>query len=293
MEYLSDAFDTGDEDVDTFVDTLYTAAFSTEDADVSDPVESLRRGGRLGEIRPDRHYDTDQTHSGYETDIDTDSVYITLKSPQDTDAVNYVIPGLERDGDGDVRRMAVIGPDGMYVLEREETGNGFKYRSHRRETSDEQGSLDQHSRGFKDRADLLFRIADHWNQIEKDDIREIPEIEPDIEKTADDSPREAFRTFLDREKYRAGEEDYTVVCDHNYVMNFFKKYKKSNMEESLGKALQEMSQDPSEYQQKRGTKGALPGFDNDANVVITVDEEDREVHIIGSGKHKNDNVSRT
>lgn len=293
LEYLNEQFRTGDTDVEGLVEQLHLSVLNNPEADAGNPVESLGRGA-MELYRTDErvHLDPDQTRSGLAGDVDPEQGRVTLKQADDTAPHDYVIPAIERDEDGVVTAMAVIGPDGMYTLEREQDGTGFAYHSRRPSTSNGGGGyLDERDAGFEERASVLFRIADNWDRLGTDPAS--PLEEPDIEYERDD-PEEAFQRTIEQGEYQSTPESYRVTLQ-DQAHDELKSYQGAGNDEGIGKTLQGLSEDPhgtaKRNQGNQYLKATIRGTDQGDNAVFQVDEDDREVYVARIGSHKDETVN--
>jgi len=290
LEYLNEQFRTGDSDVDGLVEQLHLSVLNNPDAEAGNPVESLGRG-KLDLYRGgDRvHLDPDQTRSGLASDVDPEQGRVTLKQADDTHPQDYVIPAIERDDDGIVTAMAVIGPDGMYTLEREQEDGRFAYHSRRPPTSNGGGGhLDERDAGFEERASVLFRIADNWDRLKTD--LAAPLEDPDIEYERDD-PEEAFEKTVEKGEYQSTPESYRVTL-RDQAHEKLKDYRHDGIDAGVGKTIQGLSEDP-EGTAKRNQgnsylKATVRGTDQSDNALFQIDEDDQEVYVTRIESHKDE-----
>lgn len=293
LEYINEQFRTEDTEIDGLLERLHLSVLNNPEADAGNPVKSLGRGA-MDLYRTDErvHLGPEQTRSGLASDVDTEKGRVTLKQADDTDPRDYVIPAVERDEDGVVTAMAVIGPDGMYALEREQDGGGFSYHSRRPSTSDSGGGyLDERDEGFGERASVLFRIADNWDRLETDPAA--PLEDPDIEYERD-KPEEAFEKTVERSEYQATPESYRVTLS-DQAHDELKSYQGAGIDEGVGKTLMKLSEDPGgaaeRNQGNKYLKSRIRGTDQSDNALFQIDEDREEVYVARIGSHKDETVN--
>lgn len=166
MRYLAEELAIDADSAEDYAARLQEATLQHKDPDLN-AVESLTSAEGAGWEEGYAHtLGPDELGGSLYVDIGGKHPLVAIKEDTDGDADRYVLTRIDGEPGRPGEQLVVEGENQVYVLERGGEDGQPQYRiTYHGALNTEGASLAQDDPAFQERADLLFRIADRWEQV--------------------------------------------------------------------------------------------------------------------------------